>query len=92
MERSLAYCSGLMIPWPMRVDESMKRSFSSGYRIFPAAPVNAWSSESIRQLRLLAQSGVPIGTIAARLRRSVSAVRNKACMHGIPLRMHSPAK
>ena len=36
-------------------------------------------------LRALAQSGFDPEAIARRLRRSVSAVRNKASMHGISL-------
>lgn len=45
-----------------------------------------WTSESLRQLRELAQAGVPVETIAARLRRTPSAVRNKAGMHFISLK------
>lgn len=50
------------------------------------AGVRAWSVEEVRQLRALAQDGVPGAVIATRLQRSVSAVRNKAAMHGISLR------
>jgi hypothetical protein len=39
----------------------------------------------IRQLRELAQQGIALASIAAALRRSESAVRNKAGMHGISL-------
>ncbi|HEY6644825.1 hypothetical protein [Povalibacter sp.] len=46
----------------------------------------AWSSEDIRLLRQLASDGLPLEIIAARLRRSPSAVRNKATMHGVSLR------
>jgi len=44
-----------------------------------------WSSEELKQLRALAGERVPVEVIATRLRRSVSAVRNKAGLHGIPL-------
>lgn len=46
----------------------------------------AWSSADIRRLRELADAGVAAEVIAARLRRTHSAVRNKATLHGIPLR------
>lgn len=48
--------------------------------------VNSWSSSQIRQLRDLALQGFTVGAIAAHLRRSESAIRNKAGMHGISLR------
>jgi hypothetical protein len=44
-----------------------------------------WSSEELKQLRALAGERVPVEVIATRLRRSVSAVRNKAGLHGISL-------
>jgi hypothetical protein len=47
---------------------------------------NDWSTEDLRQLRELAATGTPLGAIAAALRRTTSAVRNKAGMHGISLR------
>lgn len=56
----------------------------TGRRSAPKA--NAWSSADLRELRELASAGVAIEAIAARLRRSASAVRNKAGMHGISLR------
>jgi len=37
-------------------------------------------------MRQLAMAGVPLQTIATRLGRSPSAIRNKATMHGIALR------
>lgn len=49
-------------------------------------PGNSWSSEDIRLLRQLAVDGEPLETIAARLRRTRSAIRNKATMHGISLK------
>jgi len=44
-----------------------------------------WSVEELRRLRTLAALGTPVHSIAAALRRSPSAVRNKAAMHGISL-------
>ncbi|HEY0942220.1 MAG TPA: hypothetical protein VGE08_19165 [Steroidobacter sp.] len=49
-------------------------------------PANTWSTEDIRLLRQLAIDGAPLETIAVRLRRTRSAIRNKATMHGISLR------
>jgi hypothetical protein len=48
---------------------------------------NQWSLEQVRVLRTLADQGQPAHVIAAELKRSESAVRNKACMHGISLRL-----
>nr|WP_298728296.1 hypothetical protein [uncultured Steroidobacter sp.] len=47
---------------------------------------NDWSSEDLRRLRELAATGTPLDAIAAALRRTTSAVRNKAGMQGISLR------
>ena len=47
---------------------------------------NEWSSEDLRRLRELAQTGTAPNMIAATLRRTESAIRNKAGMHGISLR------
>ena len=44
-----------------------------------------WSSTELKQLRELSDAGVGVEIIAARLKRSVSAVRNKAGMHGFSL-------
>jgi hypothetical protein len=52
----------------------------------PAAGATGWSTADIRRLRELAEQGMPVPTIAATLRRSESAIRNKAGMHGISLR------
>lgn len=49
-------------------------------------PANTWSTEDIRLLRQLAVAGASLETIAAKLRRTRSAIRNKATMHGISLR------
>ena len=47
---------------------------------------NQWSSEDLRTLRALAETGTAPDMIAVTLRRTESAVRNKAGMHGISLR------
>lgn len=49
-------------------------------------PANTWSTEDIRLLRQLAVDGASLETIEVRLRRTRSAIRNKATMHGISLR------
>lgn len=58
---------------------------SSFYRRSLSAP-RTWNSEDVRQLRQLAEQGVAPAVIAARLRRTESAIRNKAGQHGISLR------
>jgi|GEM_PF-6307227 DNA-binding NarL/FixJ family response regulator len=45
-----------------------------------------WTSEELAVLRELAHRGVPVPSIARQLRRSQSAIKNKAFMHGISLR------
>jgi hypothetical protein len=45
-----------------------------------------WKREDIRRLRELAESGESWKAIALKLRRSESAIRNKAAMQGISLR------
>jgi hypothetical protein len=47
--------------------------------------VKLWSSAELKQLRELTDAGIGVEIIAARLRRSVSAVRNKACMQGFAI-------
>jgi hypothetical protein len=44
-----------------------------------------WSSAELKQLRELTDAGIGVEIIAAQLKRSVSAVRNKAGMHGFSL-------
>jgi hypothetical protein len=46
----------------------------------------SWSTDDIRALRELSLQGLPVTVIARRLGRSKSAIRNKAAMHGVPLR------
>ena len=55
------------------------RRFSS-----PSA-AKMWSSAELKQLRELTDAGIGVEIIAARLKRTVSAVRNKAGMHGFPI-------
>jgi hypothetical protein len=45
-----------------------------------------WSSLELRQLRELSDAGIGVEIIAARLHRSVSAVRNKAGLQGFSLK------
>jgi len=54
-----------------------------------AAAAHGWSNAQIRLLRELALQGLPVSAIAAQLRRSESAIRNKAGLHGISLRAAS---
>jgi hypothetical protein len=51
---------------------------------YPSAR-KTWSAEDVRQLRELAEQGVSVRIIAARLRKTESAIRNKAGMHGISI-------
>jgi len=48
---------------------------------------NDWSTEELRRLRELVATGIPLNAIAAALGRTSSAIRNKAGMHGISLRL-----
>lgn len=54
-----------------------------------AARCRLWSPHELQQLRTLAQEGVPVKRIADTLRRSEHAVRNKAGIHGISLKLPS---
>ncbi len=54
-------------------------------RRFRSRPANTWSREELGRLRELAASGTPVPLISHALRRTESAVRNKAGMHGISL-------
>jgi hypothetical protein len=58
----------------------MRASFS-----FPTVK-STWSTDDIRELREFAEQGLPVAVIAKRMRRSESAIRNKAAMHGVPVR------
>lgn len=48
-----------------------------------AAYRNAWAMTEVRRLRELAEQGISPEQAAKLLRRSESAIRNKACQHGI---------
>lgn len=58
--------------------------------IFLPSAMASWSPDELCKLRQLAHSGTPTEVIAATLERSVSAVRNKAGLHGISLRASAP--
>jgi len=45
----------------------------------------AWTTADIRLLRDLAEQGVELSSIAGTLGRTLSAIKNKAAMHGISL-------
>lgn len=76
-------------------EQQSTRSDLSGRNVFVALRSrslsrvrrNEWSSADLQQLRELAATGTPLVAIAAALRRTTSAVRNKAGMHGISLRL-----
>jgi hypothetical protein len=57
----------------------------------PAASAS-WSSVEIRRMRELAEQGASIDIISDQLRRTPSAIRNKAAMHGISLKSKAPAR
>ena len=60
-------------------------------RRFPSAcNAKVWSPLELRQLRELTDAGLGVEIIAARLKRSVSAVRNKAGMQGFALKSIGP--
>lgn len=52
---------------------------------FLPSAATSWSKDELQQLRTLAQTGASIDAIAKTLKRTTSAVRNKAGMHGISL-------
>ncbi|WP_129778448.1 hypothetical protein [Peristeroidobacter soli] len=64
---------------------SLPEQSSVSYRR-PSSSLKLWKSEDLRELRQLAQEGVAPADIALRLRRTESAIRNKAGLHGISLR------
>lgn len=53
---------------------------------------NGWSTDDLRRLRELAATGTPVNAIAMTLRRSPSAIKNKAGMQGISLRLPTAAR
>lgn len=54
--------------------------------VFLPAARSSWSSDEIRRMRELAAQNVSLQAMAALLRKTPSAIRNKAAMHGISLR------
>jgi hypothetical protein len=52
---------------------------------FLPSAATSWSKDELQLLRSLAQTGAPVDAIAKALKRTASAVRNKASMHGISL-------
>jgi hypothetical protein len=84
------YDTAVAVEKATQIDDSDPQSFRSetlrrawGRR---ASRSNEWSSSDLTRLRELAAIGQPLEAIAATLRRTASAVRNKAGMHGISLR------
>jgi hypothetical protein len=65
----------------------MKTSTAS--KVFVPSRAASWTTEDLRVLRSLAEQGCSAEIIAARLRRTVSSVRNKVQMHGLSLRAAS---
>lgn len=53
---------------------------------FLPAASSSWSTADIRKLRELAEQGCSLSELCKALRRTESAIRNKASMHGIPLK------
>jgi hypothetical protein len=54
-------------------------------RVNSPSAAKMWSSADLKQLREFTDAGIAVEIIAARLQRTVSAVRNKAGMHGFSL-------
>jgi hypothetical protein len=52
--------------------------------LYPSAR-KTWSAKDVRQLREFAAQGISVRSIAARLRKTQSAIRNKAGMLGISI-------
>ena len=55
-------------------------------RLRTSPQTNLWSREALRELRKLAELGLPVELIAAKLGRTPSAIRNKAGLQGISLK------
>jgi hypothetical protein len=69
-----------VVPFESRIEGQMSKKFN-----LPAA-ANVWSQSDIQTLQTLVASQRSLAEIAKILRRSESAVRNKAAFHGISLR------
>ena len=71
---------------PEQVEKTCGAMFveRSGRKFRPTrATWRTWSTSEIRELRELADAGLSMQAIAAKLNRTVSAIRNKAGIHGI---------
>lgn len=75
-----------MGPRASRDSERMVGKRHARDRWMPRTYPNAWSPSEVACLRQLAQDGLYPAEVAKALRRSESAVRNKALMHGICFR------
>jgi len=83
-----------MIVWPKKRHRGREMSSLMYKYSFNPSPQllnrkqaqSVWSVDDVRQLRCLASEGAPLTTITQRLRRTESAIRNKASEHGISLR------
>lgn len=53
--------------------------------VVPSA-ASTWSQHELRKLQALVEARTSIREMARILRRSESAIKNKAALHGIPLR------
>lgn len=62
------------------------RGGRTGAPVFLPRASASWSAHDIQRLRRLAEQGLTVETLAQHLRRTPSAIRNKAAMHGISLR------
>jgi hypothetical protein len=58
-------------------------SAGTATKFWKVAYRNAWATADVQRLRELAGQGISPGQAAKLLRRSESAVRNKAGLHGI---------
>ncbi len=65
----------------MRRDEAAEAMI--GAMVRQSLGSRPWTPEELRQLRELAAAGFPINVIARKLKRTSSAVRNKARKEGI---------
>jgi len=59
---------------------------------FSPSAIVTWSTDDLQKLRSLAQQGMSIDDISRLLKRSTSAIRNKAGMQGISLSKHTAAR
>jgi hypothetical protein len=66
-------------------DQELTMPSHGSIRFARPGHTNPWSTDDIRRLREFAEQGLPLNLISTTLRRSESAIRNKAGMHGISL-------